>query len=219
MKLQIKLVAQYNKLADAWRKEFHGLPFVQVCEGSIFDYETDAVVSPANSFGFMDGGIDYGYIQFFGEQLQEAVQQRIRDGMTGGELLVGAAFAIKTHDSKIPYLIVAPTMRVPMRLPLDTVNPYLATKAAIRAVLFQNKVTKTYNPVSKKIERNKPIETVSFPGMGTGVGRVPPELCARQMRAAVDEVMFGGDWKFPESSWECSCRHQHLYGDEIRDLQ
>lgn len=31
-------------------------------EGSILDVEGDALVSPVNSFGFMDGGIDRAYV-------------------------------------------------------------------------------------------------------------------------------------------------------------
>ena len=36
-----------------------------VHRGSIFDVACDAVVSPANSFGFMDGGIDALYVDRF----------------------------------------------------------------------------------------------------------------------------------------------------------
>lgn len=32
------------------------------------------------------------------------------------------------------------------------------------------------------------MKHIAFPGMGTGVGNVPAELCAKQMRRAYDEV-------------------------------
>jgi len=62
------------------------------------------------------------------------------------------------------------------------------------------------------------IDTVAFPGMGTGVGRVSAALCARQMRAAVSEVL-GGLLKLPESWAEASERHQLLYTDRPVRLQ
>jgi O-acetyl-ADP-ribose deacetylase (regulator of RNase III) len=47
--------------------------------GDIFmDEEFDALVSPANSFGFMNGGIDGVYIQKYGQQLEDRVRSRIR---------------------------------------------------------------------------------------------------------------------------------------------
>ena len=43
----------------------------QISEGDIFEGgpEADAIVSPANSFGFMDGGIDMVYSRHFGWQM------------------------------------------------------------------------------------------------------------------------------------------------------
>lgn len=43
-------------LVAPWRRAFEGVTQVEVREGSIFDVPADALVSPANSFGFMDGG-------------------------------------------------------------------------------------------------------------------------------------------------------------------
>jgi O-acetyl-ADP-ribose deacetylase (regulator of RNase III) len=39
--------------------------------------EFDCLVSPANSFGLMDGGTDAAIVRFFGEELMERVQKRI----------------------------------------------------------------------------------------------------------------------------------------------
>jgi O-acetyl-ADP-ribose deacetylase (regulator of RNase III) len=54
-------------------------------------------------------------------------------------------------------------------------------------------------------------------GMGTGVGRVPPEICARQMKQAVNDVL--EDREFPRSWSDAQIRHQLLYSDSYRDLQ
>ena len=56
--MNIVLAAVESELADAWERFCGDLDGVRVHRGSILDVNCDAVVSPANSFGFMDGGID-----------------------------------------------------------------------------------------------------------------------------------------------------------------
>lgn len=56
-------------LVEAWG-EFAAASEVEVSHGDIFDLSADAIVSPANSFGFMDGGIDLVHSQHFGWSLQ-----------------------------------------------------------------------------------------------------------------------------------------------------
>lgn len=197
--MKIVLAAIEEPLAVAWEKHFSDLSFVSIHRGSILNLNCDAVVSPANSFGFMDGGIDAVYVHRFGVGIQRQVQDCIR--LYYGELPVGCAELFVTNEIAIPYMIAAPTMRVPMALPADTVNPYLATRAAIDCAL-------------KEVP---PIKTLAFPGMGTGVGQVPPEICARQMRAAIDDVLVN-PW-FPSSWQEAQERHQRLYSDSVRDIQ
>jgi O-acetyl-ADP-ribose deacetylase (regulator of RNase III) len=48
-----------------------------------------------------------------------------------GELVVGAAEIVETGDLTKPYLIAAPTMRLPIILGPETVNPYLAIRAVL----------------------------------------------------------------------------------------
>jgi threonine synthase len=56
--LKIVLVAVGPDLAEAWRHHLGDLADVSIFGGDIIEAGCDAVVSPANSFGFMDGGID-----------------------------------------------------------------------------------------------------------------------------------------------------------------
>jgi O-acetyl-ADP-ribose deacetylase (regulator of RNase III) len=100
-------------------------PNVVVHRGSILDVHCDAVVSPANSFGFMDGGIDALYTHHFGIEVQIRVGRAIYE-RHHGELIVGNATIVETGNPHIPYLIDAPTIRVPMIL-RDTASLYLAT--------------------------------------------------------------------------------------------
>src|SRR6266567_874908 len=125
--MKLTLCAVEDSLVSAWQTFCGDLDFVSVFRGSILDVECDAVVSPANSFGFMDGGIDALYLGFFGYGLQDEVRQQIAQ-YRDGELIVGAADIVRTGHEKIPYLVIAPTMRVPMVLG-ETVNPYLAARA------------------------------------------------------------------------------------------
>lgn len=196
--LKIVLAALDEALYTAWQTACGDLDFVSVHKGSILEAPCDAVVSPANSFGFMDGGIDALYTDYFGEQLGDQLQRIIRFEHRG-ELLVGMAEVVVTGHPKIPYLVAAPTMRVPMILK-DSVNPYLAARAALIAAM------------------RSPIKVLAIPGLGTGVGRVPPDICARQVRAAIDEVIVRKN-EFPNSWREAQTRHQQLFSSSSMDLQ
>ena len=62
MSVKLVLTAMDAGLAKAWSSFCEDLDCVTVHRGSILDVECDAVVSPANSYGFMDGGIDALYV-------------------------------------------------------------------------------------------------------------------------------------------------------------
>ena len=109
------------------------------------------------------------------EESRSGSQERIRT-IHGGELLVGLAEIIETGDASCPFCIAAPTMRVPMVL-RDTVNPYLAARAALRLVAHG-----TFSAGPFKGERiSSHVHAMAFPGLGTGVGGVGPNTCARQI--------------------------------------
>lgn len=172
MDLELHLCALDPALAEAWSRHFDGEARVQVHRGDILKRKADAILSPANSFGFMDGGIDLAYSNHFGWELQDRLQRLIRM-RHDGELPVGNAIVVTTHHADIPFLVSAPTMRVPMPI-ADTVNVFLAFRAALLAV------------------REEPsVRSLLVPGLGTGIGAMPYERSARQMRAAYDEVVCG----------------------------
>lgn len=210
--MNIILTSVEESLAEAWRKFCGDLDFVTVHQGSIFDVVCDAVVSPANSFGFMDGGIDLLYSQYFGWQVQDRLQNIIRE-QHQGELLVGVAEIVETDNADLPFLIAAPTMRVPMILQ-GSVNPYLAARAALLLVKQGIFTGGTYT--GEKIADY--VETIAFPGLGTGVGRIGPNTCARQVREAINSVLLG-PCPFPQSWSEAQIQHQMLYTSSFRDLQ
>lgn len=208
--LQLHLRDLSAPLVTAWRRAFAGVADVTISEGDIFserpgplaadapiDLEADAVVSPANSFGFMDGGIDLVYSHVLGSGLQDRLQRVLADAH-GGELPVGQAVIVATDHPQLPWCVSAPTMRVPQDVS-DTVNAYLAFRAALHAVLAHR-------------DRLRPIRRLLCPGLATAVGGMPPERCARQMRTAWDRVV-GGDRFVPRSIRAAMADHAALLGD------
>jgi O-acetyl-ADP-ribose deacetylase (regulator of RNase III) len=120
---------------------------------------------------------------------------------------------VHTDDAAFPFVIAAPTMRVPMIL-RESVNPYLAARAAL--LLIQHGTFPT-GPFAGERVCNV-VRTVAFPGMGTGVGAVGPNTCARQVQSAIEDVLLGKD-TFPRTWADAQARHQLLYRDRIADLQ
>jgi len=167
-------------LVDAWRRHFKNCPGVEVGHGDIFGVTADAIVSPANSFGYMDGGIDAVYLTRFGAGLQWRLQEHLQEHH-GGELAVGEAAIVATGALDIPWLVSAPTMRIPGPVP-TTLNAYLAFRAALRAVLAHVKAGRGE------------ITSVLCPGLASAIGAMPAERVARQMRFAYDVTLGGRAW-------------------------
>jgi O-acetyl-ADP-ribose deacetylase (regulator of RNase III) len=191
--MKLRLVYRNEALGKAWTSEFGQYRDVEIIEGDICEIECDAIVSPANSFGFMDGSLDLALSERFGWELEKRLQAEIRSRPMG-ELLVGEALIIATEDEKIPWLISAPTMRVPMEIK-TTVNAYLAMKATLAATLGH--------------QTHPAIRSIAIPGLGTGVGALPPEIAAKQMRLANDEII-GKRSEYPATFSEAQRLHVEL---------
>ncbi|GHV13212.1 tail protein [Spirochaetia bacterium] len=173
--IKIYLRSINKDIVEAWKNEFAGYKNITVSCGNILDVKADSIISPANSFGFMDGGIDLAYSGYFGWELQKALQEKINNEYYG-ELPVGMAAILETGNDNIPYLISCPTMRVP-EIVENTVNAYLAFRAALIEVInFNNK-------------NDTKIQSILCPGLGTGTGEIRPVNCAKQMRYAYDAIV------------------------------
>ncbi len=172
---KVVLADKWRPLCDAWSQAFGKFPNVEIIEGDFFLQDADAMVSPANSFGIMDGGLDLAIRDTLGSTIQNDVQRIILE-RHHGEIPVGAAEIVTTGHSRWPHLVIAPTMRVPESV-AHTVNAYLAFRAVLLAVLHYN-------------ERNEraPIRSLLVPGLGTGIGAMDARRCAAQMRMAFDQV-------------------------------
>jgi O-acetyl-ADP-ribose deacetylase (regulator of RNase III) len=127
----------------------------------------------------MDGGLDYALSERFGWDLEKKLQKIIKE-LPEGELLVGQALLLETGDKTIPFLISAPTMRIPTDFNIDTsINAYLAMKAILIKAKSDNR-----------------ISSVAIPGLCTGVGRMLPMIAARQMFQAYKEIILGNKMNF-----------------------
>jgi len=179
----VTLVDQASGMAAAWAEAFHDCEGVAVLEGDLLTLSCDAVVSPANSFADMSGGIDKAIDDHYAGEAQTRVRQVIARDFYG-ELPVGSAVVTHDPNRRLPFLISAPTMRVPGEI-RGSINAYLAMRAALVAVLRHNESSPEAGPQ---------IRSLAVPGLGTGIGGLLYEEAAEQMRTAYDNVL-GGGWR------------------------
>ncbi|MCI0713104.1 MAG: macro domain-containing protein [Chloroflexi bacterium] len=184
---KLVLVDPNPAVCAAWKHTFKDLPNVEIVNDIFQNLEAfDCMVSAANSFGLMDGGVDAAIIRFFGSALMERVQRRIMNEYFG-EQPVGTSMIVETHHPDHPFIAHTPTMRVPMRIK-RTDYVYNAMFAMLRAVHHHNQ--------SKHPQR---IDIVACPGLGTATGGMMPPEAARQMALAYQNYLTPPqtiDWRF-----------------------
>jgi O-acetyl-ADP-ribose deacetylase (regulator of RNase III) len=163
--MTIHLVDCDPDVAGALQVAFASYPEVQVAEGDILARARVCVVSPANSYGFMDGGIDAQYTAFFGLRPQTELQDHI-SRRREGELPVGSSIVVRTGHQGIPYMICAPTMITPGPVPKQ--NAFYAMAAVLNAIARHREV----------------LIDIFCPGLCTGTGRVSPADAADEMASA-----------------------------------
>jgi len=190
----------YNdpELHVAWHNHLSEFDFVEIREGDILSEPVDVLVSPANSFGFMDGGIDLHYRNYFGKDLEKRVKNEIRK-YHYGELMVGQKCTVPTMNENFKWLLVVPTMRTPTILKPSDPNIYWAAKAIVQF---------GHHHLNKEIR-------ISIPGLGTGVGKMPPEICAQHVKLAIQRTIYCYDnwYWFPKSFSDAK-----LPGDTRRNM-
>ena len=128
---------------------------VIVQKGDITKLKIDAIVNPANSSGYMGGGVAGAIKRVGGVEIE-------KEAISKAPISVGDA--VVTTAGKLPckYVIHAPTMKQPaMRIGVENVR--LATRAAFKKA------------------KELGIKSIAFPGMGTGVGGVPLVDAAKVM--------------------------------------
>lgn len=124
-------------------------------EGDLTELAVDAIVNPANSYGQMGGGVAGAILKKGGEEIE-------REAVSKSPIAIGEAVATRAGRLKCRYVIHAPTMVRPAEV-TDVERVQKATRAALECADREG------------------LKRVAFPGMGTGVGRVPPEAAAQAM--------------------------------------
>ena len=142
--------------------------------------QVQCVVSPANAFGLMDGGYDLAITEWFGEHLQERVQQYILHHFYG-EQPVGTSFLIDAGKDG-QSLIHTPTMRTPQRI-LDPRVIYQCMRTTLMCAAEHS------------------IESIVIPMFGGLTGGVRPQLVADMMWRAYQQLKNPPeriDWSYVE---------------------
>jgi O-acetyl-ADP-ribose deacetylase (regulator of RNase III) len=140
--------------------------------------EYNVLVSPANSFGELLGGIDMRYYMLLGKNnLQDTVYRQIKK-QHYGEIPVGDYCLVQIPDRK-QYLLMCPTMTIPLDVS-RTRNAYFYMRAVLKAL----------NILKKHGIAN--VSKVLCPIPCIGVGCMTPKQAARQIRDACDAVQARG---------------------------
>lgn len=125
------------------------------------------VVSPANSFGLMDGSYDLELTKWYGNQLQERVQEYIIRNYYG-EQPVGTSFIIEAGKDN-QFLIHTPTMRTPEEI-VDARIIYQCMRTTLICAKQNN------------------IKSILIPMFGGHVGNVKPQVVSKMMWNAYNQI-------------------------------
>lgn len=137
----------------------------------------ECVVSPANSFGLMDGGYDAAITAYFGGELSKRVQRYIINNYHG-EQPVGTSCFVSIDDHRS--LIHTPTMQYPSHI-LDPRVIYQCMRTTLLEAIKNN------------------VESIVIPMFGGTCGGVEPEIAAALMRSGYDQIFS----KIPDHlNWE-----------------
>ena len=126
-----------------------------VKQGDLTSINCDAVVNPANSFGYMGGGVAGALKRVGGIEIE-------KEAVKSAPIKVGSAVVTTAGMLTCKYVIHAPTMKNPaMRIGVENVK-----QATFAALKLAEKLT---------------ISSIAIPGMGTGVGGVNPKNAAKEI--------------------------------------
>lgn len=186
-KVQFYIVDLNQSIVDTFTTTFADLSNVSVERTNILSRAADCIVSPGNSKGLMDGGVD-GPINYALNYIDtRVVRPRIMKEYYG-EQPVGTCMFVATGVSRYPILAHTPTMRIPTDVS-ETENAYTAMRSLLREISLYNDraVAKGYTT----------IKSVLLTPFCTGAGCMSASTAAKQMRLAYDTTIHP-----TECSWD-----------------
>ena len=170
--MTIYIISYYDNEYKVMKEKFKDCSNVEVVKNDfvIFMNETpgiECIVSPANSYGHMDGGYDAAISDYLGWDFQLQVQKFIKDNYYG-EQIVGTSFIINAPKNK--KLIHTPTMVKP-EIIIDDRIVYFSMRSTLICALKNN------------------IKSIIIPLFGAGTGEVPIEIAAKHMYDAYMQIL------------------------------
>jgi len=164
LKMKIYLLDRNKEMIKSWKMYFDRIENVEIVHDEFANFmnthKVECVVSPANSFGLMDGGYDLAITEWFGYELMERVQRYIEENFYG-EQPVATSFSIYTGYKQVK-LIHTPTMREP-----ESIKEPLVIYQCMRTTLME------------AIRCN--FESIVIPAFGGGCGQLNYDLIAKMM--------------------------------------
>jgi len=134
---------------------------IVVEKGDLTKISCDAIVNPANSYGYMGGGVAGAIKRVGGIEIE-------KEAVSKAPITIGKTVATISGSLPCRYVIHAPTMKRPaMRIGVKNVK--LATRAAFETGIKLN------------------LESIAIPGMGTGVGGVQVDKAAEAIVSLAKE--------------------------------
>ena len=187
----IHLVSLNQEWCEFLRRAFQGSMRVRVTHGDIrhIPRKNTAFVSPANSLGSMDGGIDAVLTELLpgcDTELRNKIAELDTKTTLGRPILPVGSGILIPHKETGCALISAPTMFRPQSVS-HTRNAYWSTRAALE-VLFK---WRSQFPILEK-----PYTTVVLTSHCCGIGNMSARNCAIQMYEAIK------DFEQPRGSFE-----------------
>lgn len=190
--MKVYLLDINKKITDIWKLYFRDELDVEVVldnfENFMDHHDVECIVSPANSYGLMDGGYDLAITEYFGADLMKKVQKHIIENYYG-EQPVGTSFIMETGIRNIK-LIHTPTMRIPSKIK-EPMVVYQAMRTSLMTALKNG------------------IESIVIPAFGGCCGFMnPQELC---------ELMYEGYKQIMNPPSELNWRYATRWEPEVSE--
>jgi len=183
--MKIYLLDRNENIVYWWKHFFKDIRDVEmVCDDfSHFmnTHEIECIVSPANSYGLMDGGYDLAISNYFGEELPKKVQKLLLEKYYG-EQPVGTSIIVKINEKQ--KLIHTPTMRIPSPIK-DPMTIYHCMRSTLIVALRNN------------------VKSIVIPAFGGDCGNVNYPILAEMMYEGYKQVFSPPT----EITWDYAWRH------------
>jgi O-acetyl-ADP-ribose deacetylase (regulator of RNase III) len=180
--MMIKFISLNKEWVECMKGYFKDTPFVifDCCDITKIPKDNACFVSPANSLGFMDGGIDLPLSRTIMPGIESKVKRRIRElnilSSIGRHYLPIGSVITVSHDSNT-HLIVAPTMFLPHDV-RGTQNAYWSFFAAVKMW-------------HKMCNQNNNRYNLIVTSHCCGCGKMSAQESAEQMKRAYDDHIQG----------------------------